>query len=85
MPERMPDIGPACGVLLGRSRIIALQHAVTAPASVARPTRRIHIGDAVFAGVARFSGAFVLILLGAIIVDSLINPRDEQTSQQGDI
>jgi ribose transport system permease protein len=26
-----------------------------------------------------------LILLGAIILDSIINPRDEQTSQQGDI
>jgi len=26
-----------------------------------------------------------LILLGAIIVDSIINPRDEQTAQQGDI
>ena len=28
----------------------------------------MHIGDAVFAGLARFSGAFVLVLLGAIIV-----------------
>ena len=27
----------------------------------------------------------VLILLIAIIVDSLLNPRDEQTAQQGDI
>ena len=26
-----------------------------------------------------------LILLGAIIVDSILNPRDEQTAQQGDI
>jgi ribose transport system permease protein len=26
-----------------------------------------------------------VILLVAIIVDTLINPRDEQTSQQGDI
>jgi hypothetical protein len=26
-----------------------------------------------------------LILLTAIIVDTLINPRDEQTAQQGDI
>jgi ribose transport system permease protein len=26
-----------------------------------------------------------MILLGAIIIDSLINPRDEQTAQQGDI
>ena len=25
------------------------------------------------------------ILLAAIIIDGLINPRDEQTSQQGDI
>jgi phosphate transport system permease protein len=28
----------------------------------------MHVGDAVFAGLARFSGAFVLVLLGAIIV-----------------
>jgi phosphate transport system permease protein len=28
----------------------------------------VHVGDAVFAGLARFSGAFVLVLLGAIIV-----------------
>jgi ribose transport system permease protein len=26
-----------------------------------------------------------LILLAAIVADSVINPRDEQTSQQGDI
>ena len=26
-----------------------------------------------------------VILLAAIIVDSMLNPRDEQTSQQGDI
>jgi ribose transport system permease protein len=26
-----------------------------------------------------------VILLGAIVVDSIVNPRDEQTSQQGDI
>ena len=26
-----------------------------------------------------------LILLGAIVVDSILNPRDEQTAQQGDI
>jgi ribose transport system permease protein len=26
-----------------------------------------------------------LILLVAIVTDSLLNPRDEQTSQQGDI
>jgi ribose transport system permease protein len=25
------------------------------------------------------------ILLAAIVVDSLLNPRDEQTAQQGDI
>jgi ribose transport system permease protein len=25
------------------------------------------------------------ILLAAIVLDSIINPRDEQTSQQGDI
>jgi ribose transport system permease protein len=26
-----------------------------------------------------------LVLLAAIVVDSIVNPRDEQTSQQGDI
>ena len=26
-----------------------------------------------------------IILLAAIIIDSLVNPRDEQTAQQGDI
>ena len=26
-----------------------------------------------------------LILLGAIVLDSIVNPRDEQTAQQGDI
>jgi ribose transport system permease protein len=26
-----------------------------------------------------------LILLAAIVLDSVINPRDEQTAQQGDI
>jgi ribose transport system permease protein len=26
-----------------------------------------------------------VILLAAIVVDSLLNPRDEQTAQQGDI
>jgi len=26
-----------------------------------------------------------VILLGAIVIDTLINPRDEQTAQQGDI
>ena len=26
-----------------------------------------------------------LVLLGAIVIDTLVNPRDEQTSQQGDI
>ena len=26
-----------------------------------------------------------IILLGAIVIDTLINPRDEQTAQQGDI
>jgi ribose transport system permease protein len=25
------------------------------------------------------------VLLGALVVDALLNPRDEQTSQQGDI
>jgi ribose transport system permease protein len=26
-----------------------------------------------------------LILLGAIVLDSIVKPRDEQTAQQGDI
>jgi ribose transport system permease protein len=26
-----------------------------------------------------------IVLLGAIVVDTILNPRDEQTSQQGDI
>ena len=26
-----------------------------------------------------------LILLAAIVLDSIVNPRDEQTAQQGDI
>lgn len=26
-----------------------------------------------------------IILLGALVIDSLINPRDEQTTQQGDV
>src|SRR5215469_8254720 len=41
-----------------------LQQAATATA----PRRKLHVGDAIFAAVARFSGAFVLVLLGAIIV-----------------
>jgi len=46
-----------------------LQHAVAASASSAAPPRRMpHLGDAVFAGAARFAGVFVLLLLGAIIV-----------------
>ena len=46
-----------------------MQHAVAASASSAAPPRRMpHLGDAVFAGAARFAGVFVLLLLGAIIV-----------------
>jgi phosphate transport system permease protein len=44
-----------------------LQQAIaSAPAVV--PSRSAAFGDAVFAGAARFAGAFVLVLLGAIIV-----------------
>ena len=45
-----------------------MQQAIAAPAGRSAPRRAVHIGDAVFAGVARFSGAFVLVLLGSIIV-----------------
>jgi phosphate transport system permease protein len=45
-----------------------LQQAIAAPAGTSAPRRAVHIGDAVFAGVARASGVFVLALLGAIIV-----------------
>ncbi len=43
-------------------------HQAAATPAIAVPRRSTHFGDAVFAFVARFSGAFVLILLGAIIV-----------------
>ena len=39
------------------------------------------IKSAVLRIVARAGGA----MLAAIIIDSLLNPRDEQTAQQGDI
>jgi phosphate transport system permease protein len=45
-----------------------LQQTLTPPSSASTPRRAVHVGDAVFAGLARFSGAFVLVLLGAIIV-----------------
>jgi phosphate transport system permease protein len=45
-----------------------LQQALAASPRTAAARRPIHIGDAIFAGLARFSGAFVLVLLGAIIV-----------------
>ncbi|MBN8873601.1 MAG: phosphate ABC transporter permease subunit PstC [Rhodospirillales bacterium] len=46
-----------------------MQQAVAAPARSAARTRRTpHLGDALFAGAARFAGVFVLVLLGAIIV-----------------
>jgi phosphate transport system permease protein len=44
-----------------------LQQAIASPAH-AVPQRKLQVGDAVFAAAARFAGAFVLILLGAIIV-----------------
>ncbi|HME26272.1 MAG TPA: phosphate ABC transporter permease subunit PstC [Acetobacteraceae bacterium] len=45
-----------------------MQQALAASPTTAAPRRTVHIGDAVFAGLARFSGGFVLVLLGAIIV-----------------
>jgi phosphate transport system permease protein len=45
-----------------------LQQAVVALSSPSTPRRAMHVGDAIFAGLARVSGAFVLVLLGAIIV-----------------
>lgn len=39
-----------------------------ASAAVVTPRRTSHLGDITFALIARFSGAFVLLLLGAIIV-----------------
>jgi len=45
-----------------------LQQAIAALSSPSTPRRTMHVGDAVFAGLARVSGAFVLVLLGAIIV-----------------
>jgi phosphate transport system permease protein len=45
-----------------------LQQSIAAAAGRFAPRRAGNVGDAVFAGIARFSGAFVLVLLGAIIV-----------------
>ncbi len=45
-----------------------MQQALVAPSRTSAPRRAVHVGDAVFAGLARFSGAFVLVLLGANIV-----------------
>jgi phosphate transport system permease protein len=45
-----------------------LQQAIAALSSPPTSRRTVHVGDAVFAGLARVSGAFVLVLLGAIIV-----------------
>lgn len=45
-----------------------MQQAVASAATTA-PTRRSGVGDAVFAAAARFAGGFVLVLLGAIIVE----------------
>ena len=50
-----------------RTRISRLQQAIASTA-IAAPRRRLQVGDAIFAVVARFAGAFVLVLLGAIIV-----------------
>src|SRR5271157_3474980 len=45
-----------------------LQQAIATRASRAAPRSGGNLGDAVFAGLARLSGAFVLVLLSAIIV-----------------
>jgi phosphate transport system permease protein len=45
-----------------------LQQTLAAPSGTSVPRRAVQIGDAVFAGLARSSGGFVLVLLGAIIV-----------------
>jgi phosphate transport system permease protein len=45
-----------------------LQQVLVAPSNASATRRPVHVGDAVFAGLARFFGAFVLVLLGAIIV-----------------
>ena len=44
-----------------------MQQAIASPAH-AVPQRKLQVGDMIFAAAARFAGAFVLILLGAIIV-----------------
>jgi len=44
-----------------------VQQAIASPA-LAVPRSRLQIGDALFAGIARLAGIFVLLLLGAIIV-----------------
>src|SRR6478609_4755065 len=51
---------------------LRVQQALAAPVA-SRPTRRRYQpGDAIFAFLARFSGAFVLILLGGLILSLLI-------------
>jgi phosphate transport system permease protein len=45
-----------------------LQQSIVALSSRPAQRRAVHVGDTVFAGLARFSGAFVLVLLGGIIV-----------------
>ena len=45
-----------------------MQQVLVAPSNAPATRRPVHVGDAVFAGLARFFGAFVLVLLGAIIV-----------------
>jgi phosphate transport system permease protein len=45
-----------------------LQQSLVATAATPAPRRSGQLGDAVFAGLVRVSGAFVLVLLGAIIV-----------------
>jgi phosphate transport system permease protein len=45
-----------------------LQQIITASSNSPVPRRTRQVGDAIFAGLARVCGAFVLVLLGAIIV-----------------
>ena len=49
------------------TRINRLQQAIASTA-IAAPRRKLQVGDIVFEFFARFAGAFVLVLLGAIIV-----------------
>jgi phosphate transport system permease protein len=49
-----------------------MQQAVAIVAGPRSTRRSYQVGDAIFAFLARFSGAFVLILLGSLILSLLI-------------